>query len=57
MSSEEGKPFVKQEAGNNKEILQAKNVIKNSYVLEFLYVKANTAFYERNMEQAIVDKL
>lgn len=37
--------------------MQAKDVIKDPYVLEFLDLKANTAFYERELEQAIIDKL
>lgn len=57
MSSKEGKPLVKQEAENKKEIFQAKDVIKDPYVLEFLDLKANTTFYERELEQAIIDKL
>ncbi len=54
ISSKEGKPLVKQEAENNKEILQAQDIIKDPYVLEFLDLKANATFYERELEQAII---
>lgn len=57
MSSQQGKPLVKQEAENKKEIAQAKDIIKDPYVLEFLGLKHNTTFYERELEQAIIDKL
>jgi predicted nuclease of restriction endonuclease-like (RecB) superfamily len=57
LSSKEGKPLVKEEAESNMEILQAKDIIKDPYVLEFLDLKANTTFYERELEQAIIDKL
>ncbi|MEX8547831.1 MAG: YhcG family protein [Mucilaginibacter sp.] len=57
MSSQQSKPLLKQEAENRKEIVQAKDIIKDPYVLEFLGLKSNTAFYERELEQAIIDKL
>ena len=57
ISSKEGQPLVRQEAEHNKEILQAKDIIKDPYVLEFLDLKANNTFYERELEQAIIDKL
>ncbi len=57
MSSQDGKQLVKQEAESKKEIAQPKDIIKDPYVLEFLGLKSNTAFYERKLEQAIINKL
>ncbi len=57
MSSQDGKQLVKQEAESKKEIAQPKDIIKDPYVLEFLGLKSNTAFYERELEQAIINKL
>ncbi|WP_202406008.1 PDDEXK nuclease domain-containing protein [Hufsiella ginkgonis] len=57
LSGTEGKPLVKQEAESKKEELQARDIIKDPYVLEFLDLKPNTGFYERELEQAIIDKL
>ncbi len=37
--------------------MQAKDIIKDPYVLEFLELKSNTDFYEQELEQAIIDKL
>jgi predicted nuclease of restriction endonuclease-like (RecB) superfamily len=57
MSGKEGRPAVKQEAENKKEMMQPTDIIKDPYVLEFLNLKSNTEFYERELEQAIIDKL
>lgn len=57
MSGKEGRPAVKQEAEDKKEIMQPAGIIKDPYVLEFLTLKSNTEFYERELEQAIIDKL
>lgn len=57
MTSEEGRPKVKIEAEDRKEPMQAKHIIKDPYVLEFLDLKANTDFYEKELEQAIIDQL
>ncbi len=54
---ETGKKLVKAEAETKKEIMQAKDIIKDPYVLEFLDLKSNTDFYEQELEQAIIDKL
>jgi predicted nuclease of restriction endonuclease-like (RecB) superfamily len=54
---EKGKKLVKAEADTKKEIMQAKDIIKDPYVLEFLGMKSNTDFYESELEQAIIDKL
>jgi predicted nuclease of restriction endonuclease-like (RecB) superfamily len=53
----EAKKLVKAEAESNKETLQAKDIIKDPYVLDFLDLKSNTTFYEQELEQAIIDKL
>ena len=53
----EGKDLVKQEAFENKEELKAEDFIKDPYVLEFTGLKSNQHFYERELEQAIIDKL
>lgn len=37
--------------------MQAKDIMKDPYVLEFLDLKANPGFYEHELEQAIIDKL
>lgn len=52
-----GKMLVKAEAEEKKEIMEAKNIIKDPYVLDFLNLKTNTRFYEHELEQAIIDKL
>jgi len=57
MSSEEDRPQVREEADNKKEIMESRDMIKDPYVLEFLDLKANTAFYEEELEQAIIHKL
>ena len=57
MSGEEHQPDVKEEAESKKEPMQAKDIIKDPYVLEFLELKAKPGFYEQDLEQAIIDKL
>jgi predicted nuclease of restriction endonuclease-like (RecB) superfamily len=57
MTMEDGRPLVKAEAESKKEIIQAKDIIKEPYLLEFLDLKANAHFYEEELEQAIIDKL
>jgi len=54
---EEGGKLVKAEAERKKEIMQAKDIIKDPYVLDFLGLKSNSKFYEQELEQAIIDKL
>ncbi len=54
---EGGKKLVKKEAETKKEVMQAKDIIKDPYVLEFLELKSNTDFYEQELEQAIINKL
>jgi predicted nuclease of restriction endonuclease-like (RecB) superfamily len=52
-----GKALVKAEAEGKKVAMQAKDIIKAPYVLEFLDLKPNTSLYESELEQAIIDKL
>ncbi len=57
MTRKEGKALVKAEAERKKEAMQAKDIIKDPYVLEFLNLKSNIDFYEQELEQGIIDKL
>lgn len=57
MTSGSGKVLVKAEAETKKEKIQAIDLIKDPYMLEFLNLKANPNFYEKELEQAIIDKL
>jgi len=57
MTRQEGRPLIKKEAEDKKEEMQPAHIIKDPYVLEFLDLKANTDFYERELEQALIDKL
>jgi predicted nuclease of restriction endonuclease-like (RecB) superfamily len=54
---EQGKKLVKAEAEGKKVLMEAKDIIKDPYVLDFLDLKSNTKFYEQELEQAIIDKL
>lgn len=56
-AQKEGKQLVKAESEEKKEEMQAKDIIKDPYVLDFLDLKSNTKFYEQELEQAIIDKL
>lgn len=51
------KDIVKQEAVEKQEAQQPKDIIKDPYVLDFLELKDNTDFREKELEQAIIDKL
>lgn len=57
MSRTAARPLVKAEAEGKKEITQARDIIKDPYLLHFLNLKSNTAFYEKELEQAIIDQL
>jgi len=57
MTGKEGKPLLKAEAESKKKVMQAEDIIKDPYVLDFLNLKSNTSFYEQELEQAIIDKL
>lgn len=51
------KEYVKEEARENQIIQKPIDVIKDPYVLDFLELKDNTNFREKELEQAIIDKL
>ena len=57
LTREDGRALVKKEVGDKKEEMQPSQIIKDPYVLEFLDLKANTNFYEKKLEQALIDKL
>lgn len=57
MTKREGRPLVKAEAERKKEIMQAKDIIKDPYLLEFLNLQSNPGFYEEELEQAIIEQL
>jgi len=53
----ENQSLIKQEAESKKEELKPVDFIKDPYVLEFTGLKPNQKFYEKELEQAIIDKL
>jgi predicted nuclease of restriction endonuclease-like (RecB) superfamily len=53
----ESQNLIKQESEKNKEELKPVDFIKDPYVLEFTGLKPNQKFYEKELEQAIIDKL
>ncbi len=57
LTRKEGRALVKKEVEDKKEEMQPSQIIKDPYVLEFLDLKANTNFYEKKLEQALIDKL
>ncbi len=57
MTRKKGRSSVKKEVDDKKEEMQSSHIIKDPYVLEFLDLKANTDFYEIELEQALIDKL
>jgi predicted nuclease of restriction endonuclease-like (RecB) superfamily len=57
ISKPKERSLIKAEAEQKKEIMQAKDIIKDPYVLDFLDLKQNTKLYEKELEQAIIDKL
>lgn len=57
MTRKKRKSLVKAEAESKKETMQAGDIIKDPYVLEFLNLKSNTDFYEKELEQAIINQL
>ncbi len=57
MSSKKGRQLVKKEADDKKEVMQPGHIIKDPYVLEFLNLNPNASFYEREIEQALIDRL
>jgi predicted nuclease of restriction endonuclease-like (RecB) superfamily len=57
MTKKEARPFVKAEIKNKKEVAQAKDIIKDPYVLEFLNLTVKEGAYEEGIEQGLIDKL
>ncbi|HRG38311.1 MAG TPA: PDDEXK nuclease domain-containing protein [Bacteroidia bacterium] len=57
LTKKENRPFVKAEAENNKEPAQVGDLIKDHYILEFLNLNPNKQFYEKELEQGLIDKL
>ena len=57
MTRKESLPLLRKEVENMKDVLQPRYIIKDPYVLEFLDLKPGTDFYERDLEQALIDKL
>lgn len=51
------KNLVKQEAEDTGKNLRNEDFIKNPYILEFLNLKPNTSFLEKDLEKALIDKL
>ena len=50
------KESVKNEVGLTDKI-EPKNIVRDPYVLEFLGLEGKTSFYEKDLEQAIIDHL
>jgi predicted nuclease of restriction endonuclease-like (RecB) superfamily len=48
---------VREEADENRELFEAKDIIKDPYVLDFLNLEEAPHFRESELEQAIIDKL
>jgi predicted nuclease of restriction endonuclease-like (RecB) superfamily len=57
LSGKKGQPAVRLAASQVDNRHQSTNIIKDPYVLEFLDLKTNHKFYEKDLEQALIDKL
>lgn len=57
LTGKESRPLVKKEADAKKETMHPTQLIKDPYVLEFLNLNPNTGFYEKEIEQTLIDKL
>lgn len=58
ISSKEQQSVVAEAAKNTKDLLLTpKDIIKDPYVLEFLDLKQNNAFYESDLETALIEKI
>ena len=55
--SSQNKKAVVEEARENALIIRPEDVLKDPYVLEFLQLKENQAFLEKELEAALIDKL
>jgi predicted nuclease of restriction endonuclease-like (RecB) superfamily len=51
------KELVKSEVNQNAVKIDAREIIKDPFVLEFLDIAENTNYLEKDLEQAIIDKL
>ncbi len=51
------KELVKQEAESRNETLRPSDLLKNPYILEFLDLKENSDYLERDLETAVLSKL
>lgn len=58
ISSKEKQPVISEAETNTKNLLLTpKDFIKDPYVLEFLDLKQNNAFYESDLESALIEKI
>jgi predicted nuclease of restriction endonuclease-like (RecB) superfamily len=58
ISSKEKQPVIVEATNNTKDLLLTpKDIIKDPYVLEFLDLKQNNAFYESDLESALIEKI
>jgi predicted nuclease of restriction endonuclease-like (RecB) superfamily len=58
ISSKEKQSVVAEATNNTKDLLLTpKDIIKDPYVLEFLDLKQNNAFYESDLESALIEKI
>lgn len=58
ISSKEKQPVISEAETNTKDlVLTPKDFIKDPYVLEFLDLKQNNAFYESDLESALIEKI
>jgi predicted nuclease of restriction endonuclease-like (RecB) superfamily len=58
ISSKEKQPVIAEATNNTKDLLLTpKDIIKDPYILEFLDLKQNNAFYESDLESALIEKI
>lgn len=57
LTGKESRPLAKKEADCKKEVMHSNQLIKDPYVLEFLNLSPNMNFYEKEIEQALINKL
>jgi len=58
ISSKEKQPVIIEATNNTKNLqLTPQDIIKDPYVLEFLDLKQNNAFYESDLETALIEKI
>ncbi len=58
ISSKDKSPVIAEAESNTKELLLTpKDLIKDPYVLEFLDLRQNNAFYESDLESALIEKI